>query len=151
MSDNVKARINDKGMLVLVINPKVMGTPAKTGRSNVLATARWLNIGTLEGGEEYGGLALNLMLIKKLGKATNQAEEKPAKRVRKTAVEEAPAKKKKGLVHKVTVEEPEEDFVETKRKVRGKKPRLNKDASGKVKAIASSNRPADKLKTRRAK
>jgi hypothetical protein len=56
----------------------------------------------------------------------------------------------KGGKKTANADDDDADFVETKTKTTGKKIPLNKNAKGNVQPIATSKRPADKVKTRRA-
>ena len=78
MADNVTARINTHGKLIIVIDPTVKGELASSGKSNILASARWLDIGALDGADGLEGVTLNLMLIKKLAKAVKKATKNAA-------------------------------------------------------------------------
>jgi len=143
MTDNVTARINNNGKLIIVIDPTVKGTPASTGKSNILATARWLDIGALDGADGLEGVSLNLMLIKKLGKQVKKAlknaapdddeDEVPAettgKRKSRNVVAEdddAPAKPAKRKAAKVADEEPAGDDEDEEKMLRSQRGKLRK-------------------------
>jgi hypothetical protein len=121
---NINAKVNDKGKLVLFIDPKQNGELSGTGKSFVIASARWYDLSDLPGCE---GLAINCQVIRKL------------------------AKKKVKKVEPDDDDDTDEGPVETKTKNKGKKPKLNRDKDGKVKPIATSTRVADKLRVKRSK
>ena len=123
--ENIRAKLNDAGKLVLFIDPKVKGELSGTGKSHVIASARWADLSDIPGCE---GLSANIMIIRKL-KKTGKKETKPAE----------------------DEDDSDGEHVEKRTANKGKRPKLNKDKGGKVKPIATSKRPADKLKAKRVK
>jgi hypothetical protein len=124
--ENIRVKVNDAGKLLLVIDPKVKGEATQSGKATKIA---WTNrFEKLEiDGMPKGNFSIMVMLTKQDNK------------------------KKTSKANDEDEDDNEEGYIETKTKNKCKRPNVNRDANGKVKLLASSNRPSDKLKTKRAK
>jgi len=147
-NNNITARINNNGKLIIVIDPTVKGELASSGKSNILASARWLDIGALDGADDLDGVTLNLMLIKKLAKAVKKAtknaaqdddeDELPAeapagkRKSRNVAQEDddAPAAPTKRKTSKAVEEAPAEDDEEVEKMLRQQRGKLRRLVQG---------------------
>ncbi len=63
---NVKASVNSKGKLIIVIDPDADLQEAKTGKSDLLASCRWMDLSELD--ERLDGMKINLIISKAKGK-----------------------------------------------------------------------------------
>ena len=147
--ENFRAKVNDNGKLVLFVDPKVKGELSGTGKSYVIAKAHWFDLSDIPGCE---GLTLHAQVIRKIAK--KKAKAVYPKDDNDDDGEPAPkrsSKPKAKTSRRSADPEEADDFTEKKTRNKGRKPQLNRDAKGNVKPIASSKRPADKLRTKRGK
>jgi hypothetical protein len=158
MMKNIKARLNDRGMLILVINPNTEGDPTQNGKSTKIAYTNRFEKLKVEGLED---LNLMVMITKRLEtdpkkitrkpRAAKMQEEDdddtPPARTRKVTTNKKVATKRK-TVRASSIDDDDDDTQVVRQKRNKAKPPT--EAKLKKKAdLAKSKRPADRLKARR--